>query len=208
MKRLSCEGVGSVIAAMALIVGVLPTLSVAGLTNVSLEPTASVTADYASDGQPASNVIDGDYATQWATNSSPNHWLILDLGQSYLADSIRIVGVDTGRSSWLNYTVNYSLYTSSNDVDWDLVGSGTLYDNPTDWELRTDTWDLDGTWLQYVKVETAGGRHWPGFNELEVFTLSEDDSPSVPTVPVPASLGLVFTGLGLVRSMARRRSNH
>ena len=205
MKRLSCESVGSVIAAMALIVGALPTLSVAGLTNVSLEPTASVTADYETEGQPASNVIDGDYATQWATNSIPNHWLILDLGQSYLADSIRVVGVDTGRSSWLNYTVNYTLYTSSDEVGWDLVGSGTLYDNPNDWERRTDTWDLGGTWLQYVKVETTGGRHWPGFNELEVFT---DNSSSVPTVPVPASLGLLLTGLGLVRSMARRRSNH
>jgi len=142
----------------------------AAIINVALNDNVTVTVPPGREepGKPANHIIDGNYSTQWGSGSSSTVWAIVDLAQISMIDSVNIIGVNTGRASWLNYTVYYDLFTSLDQSLWDLVGSGILYDNP-DWAMRSNSYNLDKRKARYIKFQSTGGSHWPGFNELEVY---------------------------------------
>lgn len=194
IKTLRFLGLNCGLTAITIVFTALP-CAYAASTNICLNDDVTVTVPYGREesGLSAHNIIDGDYSTQWGSGSSSTVWAIVDLAQEYALDSINIVGVNTGVSSWHNYTVFYDLLVSLDYDSWSLVGSGVLYDNP-DWDLRSDSFSLNDVQARYVKFQSTGGQHWPGFNELEVFS-----NP----VPLPSTLWLlgscIFSLIGVRR---------
>lgn len=162
----------------------------AALVNIALNDGVTAVAQYQEETNPAQYVIDNNVTTLWGAGTSATSWLVVDLGNPFAIDSIGVIGVNTGKYFYENYTVYFSLYTSLDNQDWSLVGSGVLYDNP-DWTMRSEYFSLSDQQARFVKFQSTGGDHWPAFNELEVWA----------NVPEPAS----FAMFGMAILLAARK---
>jgi len=166
------------------------TFSVSYADQVNIAPIYGVaSADtYWSDSLPG-NAIDGDRVTlwnagTWATVGSP-HWLVIDLQGEFSVNSIVVVGVEHSLGfPWaFGYTNEYNLYKSTSGTDWTLVGSGT-WAQDTDPDIYTNSYQLSGSPVRYIKYEVVGGSHWAAVHEIEVF--AENVQPPVAST-LPAS---------------------
>ena len=101
--------------------------------------TATAGSQYAASGKegPASNVLDNDLNTHWhskynednASNGGrPKHWITIDLGGTYLIDSLKY----TPRTGGLNGTITeYQIEVSSDGTNFTPVATGN-------WEKNAD----------------------------------------------------------------------
>ena len=101
--------------------------------------TATAGSQYAASGKegPASNVLDNDLNTHWhskynednASNGGrPKHWITIDLGGTYLVDSLKY----TPRTGGLNGTITeYQIEVSSDGTNFTPVATGN-------WEKNAD----------------------------------------------------------------------
>jgi hypothetical protein len=138
----------------------------------------TVTADSSWSERPAYLAIDGDSspsqsqwsAGDWASPENP-HWLIVDLQNNYPISQIIVCGFPfvPGDYYW-GYTNYYNLYTSTNGIDWVLIGSDWWAED-NDPAIYSDTFVFnDKPLIRYVKYEVIGGTHWAGLQELMIYT--------------------------------------
>ena len=152
-------------------------MSVTVMANLNLALNKPATASRSSTidpdnkgGQPFHSV-DGDYVTGWnaethGTLSSPQ-WVMVDLQSVYSVGSISLW--DDTDNTMVGFSNVYYLYSSLNMTQWDLLGSGTLYDT----SAPHNEFSFGGKEMRYVKYEVVGGTHYAHLNELEVYEIPE-----------------------------------
>jgi len=174
--------------------------------NVALNKPTTDNGHYSSGSvsYPSSNGVDGDYDTHWSwyahgSTSNPG-WFRVDLENTYSIDQINLsYSHDAGNVGLTNI---YNLYTSLDDVTWELIHSGTLVEQNT---LGTSNPDNITSILfdpfevgRFVKYEVVGGTHWAGLKELEVYGT---------VTPEPVSSVLFFLG-GATMVYHRRKKKY
>jgi hypothetical protein len=170
-----------------LITFLLCSVPVLATVNLALDKPANASQHFFCDkGGLPMDAVDGDLTTEWnagwwAEASSPQ-WIVVDLQSVYSVGKISLWdetdGIDIG---WSN---DYNLYSSLNTTQWELLGSGTLYDS-TDY---LDEYLFNGKDMQYVKYEVVGGSHFAHICEIEVYE-----------IPEPCTLLLLGLGGVLIR---------
>ena len=149
--------------------------------NLALNPDASATADQEASGTSpywigsgdASYAIDGNTLTHWnaGAHASPSehHWLLVDLGNIYSVNEIKLLTDNNHDNLYEGYYIDYELYTSVNNIYWDkIVDFGRLIDTP-DPDKYMDVIDFNAGLVQYIRFEVIGGTHWAHLVELEVW---------------------------------------
>jgi hypothetical protein len=175
---------------------------IAGLVNLSLNPSTIATADDVYDDCFASGAIDGPLNLKWwsansvGTTANP-HWLLIDLGSAFSIEKITLI---TGDTYWPSTFGNdYILYTSTTGTVWQMLGSGSLMDSPDGCCAELEA---AGISARYVKYEVIGGKHWAHLGEIEIW------SEQASAVPEPSELTLLFIGcLGVASFCLKSRSS-
>lgn len=125
----------------------------------------------------ASNAVDGNDSTRWASDSgNGNHWLQVDLGSTNTIDQVRI--------NWeAAYAVDYKVQVSTDGTNWtDVVN---ITDNSSEGEKAHTFSDIDA---RYVRVYTTRAR-WNA--NVSLWTLNVyADSAEEPTEPTESNLAL------------------
>ncbi len=121
--------------------------------------TASTTESYE---YPASNLVDGNTGTRWASEFADNQEVIIDLGERKYIDKISL--------NWeAAYATEFEIQVSNDGIDWDK--------NRRPWHMNNDTegvqeivWDFSKH--RYVKIVLKTRKTHYGFSlfEVEVFT--------------------------------------
>jgi hypothetical protein len=162
--------------------------------NVALDKPASSNDTYYT--TLPSMAVDGNLDTLWSANSagSPSSpiWLDVDLGVAYPVDRIVLIGPYSGNEG---LHVDYELYGSLDGITWgDPIGQGSLVDTATMSE-RSNTIDVGGSAMRYVRFSGVGGSHWTHLSEMEVYS-----------VPEPSTIVLLSVGaISLIAYLWRRR---
>jgi len=132
--------------------------------------------------------VDGDYVTMWnagyyGTVSSPE-WLIIDLEMIYSIQQINLWTDDDGGIVGGGYYVEYNLYYSVDQSQWNFLYHDTLIDSVEPF----DEIIMPPTQMRYIKYDVIGGSHYAHLNEMEVYE-----------IPEPTSLLLLMMGGLLIR---------
>lgn len=102
------------------------------------------------------NVLDADPRTLWHTNwaGSPRSdlWLTIDTGKMRVIDGLAYMPRGDGGSN--GNVESYEIYTSQNNQDWELVGSGR-FTNTGDWE-KVNFAPTPARYVRLKGVETSG----------------------------------------------------
>lgn len=111
----------------------------------------------------ASNAIDGNNSTFWATNGTIPCWLILDMITAKTFDTVYFLPRQDGATDWPG---NVSFYVSSDGVSWgSAVGTATWAPNST---LKTASFTVQTA--RYFKLQidsiAAGSRIYQGAAEV------------------------------------------
>ena len=161
--------------------------------NVALDGIATASSEYydAFYGiyKPASLAIDGDPLTNWSADAAHDGWLIVDLKSIYDIQTIVLKSLDKPEYDTL-YS-NYNLYSSLDNINWNLIGSGTLTDNDSEW---FEVWHIGGDEMRSIKYEVTGGTHWAHLYEIEAYPTPE------PSTCLLFGIGLL--GAGLIKRRA------
>lgn len=169
---------------------------------INIAPThgiASASSSYSISSLPQF-AIDGDPQTMWnagthGTPSAPRS-LVVDLQQSFQISEIKLQTIISPSGSiYRGFTNAYNLYTSTDGIAWNSVGSGTLVEetNPTSY---SDIFNISGpnSTLRYVKYEVVGGTHWAHLNELHISA-----------VPLPGAVWLFVSGVLAAYGVSQRK---
>jgi galactose oxidase len=131
----------------------------------------TVTADSAQDGNPASNVLDGNTATFWHTEFSPvevplPHTIIIDMNNINVLDGVTYLPRQDG-----NYNGNigeHEVYTSIDGNDYTLAAFGTWLDDET--EKAADFEPTPARYIKIVALTEAGNRGpWSSAAEINAY---------------------------------------
>lgn len=118
----------------------------------------------------ASLAIDGNTSvTRWnapgyGTPSNP-HWLIVDLGNVFSVNEIKLFTVQENLYGTAGLYVSYILYISTDSINWVRVDTGNLIDTYDPIKIVS----LNGVPFQYAKYEVIGGNHWAHLVEMEIW---------------------------------------
>lgn len=161
--------------------------------NVALGKTAK--ADTSWNGWVASYATDGT-DNFWNGGDSSQHWLEVDLGQSYSLSHVD-----------LSYPAEYggvifNLFSSTNNdawneawsdnTNWTFIGSGALS------VFHPESIATNGTAAQYLKYEVFSAGDWVGLTEIAAYGTAA-------AVPEPSTFLLLGAGLGGL-ALLRRNS--
>ncbi|MCD9023736.1 discoidin domain-containing protein [Cohnella silvisoli] len=153
----------------------------------NLTPTATASADGATETDPPSRAIDGDLSSKWAVSGSAPHWLQLDLG------SVRYIG---------RYVVKHAGIANLSDLSWNTRNfkfQGSL--DGTNWfdvdevnsnaEIVTDR-DVTAV-ARYVRLYITAPEQGSGtaarIQEFEVYGLTATNIASGGTANASSSSG-------------------
>ena len=130
----------------------------------------TASADSAQDGNPASNVLDGDSTTIWHTEYSPAtaplpHMITINMQASYYVDTLaynpRQDGISNGNIG------QYQVLTSTDGSTFNQVASGTWTDDTT---IKLATFaPIQASFIRLVAITEAGDRGpWSSASEINV----------------------------------------
>ena len=176
-------------------------LSSASATDLTLLPGLVVTSssEYLTTGTngPKANILDNDFSTYWNAGAYSG-WVQVDFGSIFQFDRVEVYG--NGNFSVSN---TYSLLTSTDGSNWASIGAGTYHidNNLLGSNKFGGAFVFSGTQPvgRYLRYDQTNGTEWSYLGELEV----QGHTP-FPPVPLPASLPLLISGLGLVRLFSRK----
>lgn len=136
------------------------------LVNVALGKTASASG-VESDSYNASNAVDGDENSRYASDFTDNSWFVVDLEKQY-SDIEKVEIVWEGA-----YTSSFRIEASVDNQNWTViksVNSQSLTSFP-----YTQTFEIDNAIARYVRfVSTKRATEWGNsFYEFRVFTADE-----------------------------------
>lgn len=161
--------------------------------------TATANSSYSS--HVAAQAIDGNFSTHWSAPDWTDNWIQVDLGSTYSITQISLFSGDSVYSS--AFYINYNLYVGADGTNWNLLASGTLYDDPA--THYNDIVFSGPTQMQYIRAEIPTGTHWSHLQEIQVY---DNSNPGTP-VPEPATMLLFGTGIvGLAAVGRRRKQTH
>ncbi|HUR08409.1 MAG TPA: discoidin domain-containing protein, partial [Nonomuraea sp.] len=151
----------AVLAALALVIGLLAAPAWAADTNLAAGKTA--TAGSYTDVYPAPNVTDGNQATYWesANNAFPQ-WVQVDLGSAATVDQLTL----KLPSGWPSRTQTLTVLGSANGTSFSTIKDAATYTfNPT----ATIAVSASGT--RYVRLQITANSAWPAgqLSEFEVY---------------------------------------
>jgi F5/8 type C domain/PEP-CTERM motif len=162
-----------------------------GPGNIARGKTAKADAEW--NGWVASYATDGT-DNFWNAGDWSQHWLEVDLGQSYSLSHVDLYY--PGQSGG----VTFNLYASTNDDAWDaawndatnwtFIGSGALSN------IRSETITTAGTPAQYLKYEVFSAGDWVGLTEISAYGSA--------TVPEPGTFLLLGAGMGGIVLLRRK----
>jgi hypothetical protein len=154
------------VAVMVILIGVLAGQSNAAI-NIALGKPASTNKNIWSDYWP-SKAVDGDIETIWSADHHGNPadptWLKVDLEDVFAVKQI-VLKVRTWQTQYAGYYVDYILYSSEDGQAWEEIGQGRLID----FDDPTDTIELNGESIRYLRYDVVGGTHWANLHEIEVY---------------------------------------
>ena len=171
--------------------------------NLSLNPNALAVANSEYVNGSASNAIDGVHLTMWNAGdwatSSKHYVLTIDIGDVHPVNSIVLKsGASTPNPA---YYINYMLFTSVDNINWDtIVAFDRLIDSADGY---FDIIDTGTTLTRYVKFEVTGGTHWAHLVEAEIWGDSSTPAPEPTTILL---LGSCLFGLVGFRRKFRNKS--
>ena len=155
----------AVLAALALVIGLLAAPAWAADTNLSAGKTA--TASSHTDVYPASNVTDGNQATYWesANNAFPQ-WVQVDLGSAATVNQLTL----KLPSGWPSRTQTLTVLGSANGTSF-----STLKDAATYTFIPTATIPVSASGMRYVRLQITANTAWPAgqLSEFEVYGQSD-----------------------------------
>jgi len=164
-------------------------VAIDGIATASSEYYDPITGIY----KTASLAIDGDPLTNWSADGISYGWLKIELNNSYLISTIVLKSLHL--PVYYGHTMDYNLYSSLDDIDWDLIGSGTIIDTPQDW---FDMWHVNGKNMRYIKYEVIPNHnptaHWAHLYEIEVYPVPEPSTCFL--------FGFSLLGAGLIKRRA------
>ena len=131
----------------------------------------SVTADSAQDGNPASNVLDGDTTTIWHTEYSPTtaplpHTITVDMNSLYVIDGVTYLPRQDGNSN--GNIGEHQVFISVDGNEWTKVAFGTWLDDAS--EKSADFEPIPARYFRIVATTEAGDRGpWSSAAELNAY---------------------------------------
>ncbi len=124
------------------------------VTSPATVVTASTTESYE---YPASNLIDGNLSTRWASDFADNQEILIDLRESKFIDKIVL--------EWeAAYAKKFNVYFSNDNVNWN---SGRYLYN-YDGHVGTMEFEQDFSKFRYVKIELDQRATQYGFSLFEI----------------------------------------
>ncbi len=164
---------------------------------------------YTASNGPADNIKDGNLNTYW-NGGTYSDWVEADFGNIYVFDKIELYGAFVG----LYRQNNYTLSISSDGMNWAPFISGSYHLEPS-LTLGTlkygavHTWTTGGPQGRYIRYAQSSGPEWAYLGELladgHLPTATDPGTPS--TVPLPAALPLMASGIGILGFAARRKKS-
>ncbi|MEU8142630.1 discoidin domain-containing protein [Nonomuraea sp. NPDC048901] len=159
----------AVLAALALVIGVLAAPAWAADTNLSAGKTA--TASSFTDVYPAPNVTDGNQATYWesANNAFPQ-WVQVDLGSAATVNQLTL----KLPSGWPSRTQTLTVLGSANGTSFSTIKDAATYTfNPT------ATIPVSASATRYVRLQITANSAWPAgqLSEFEVYGQAGGQDP-------------------------------
>lgn len=141
-------------------------------------------------------VTDGLYGQDqhWSAGAYAPQWITVDLEQIFPIASITVIGPLT--ANFQGYTVAFDLKGSTDNSNWDLLGSAVLTDG-TDMGLRSEDFSIGGDYYRYIRLDyykPAASEHHSSAAEILIYA-----------VPEPATTALVCGGVVFAVLLARRR---
>jgi hypothetical protein len=112
----------------------------------------------------AGNLIDGDVNTTWQHWATENHWIILDLGNTYKVSNFRLYHVRFSSRAPSNIT---GVYVSSDAVNWgaSLGSLSVVNSDSTGWK---EVGSIAGVTGRYVKLTSAADNS-PYWREFQAY---------------------------------------
>lgn len=176
--------------------------------NLSLLDGVSAVADSIYSNRIPENAIDGNYSTKWNAGSywyngdNLMHWLTIDLGNIYEINKFILYTVNSLYSTFSGYNIIYNFFSSTDNINWDQVGTGMLIDSHTTEYMNSI--EVGTLFAQYLKFDVVGGTHWSHLNEIEIWgemNLGGDMNSD----PVPESATVFLMGIGLLGLVGYRQ---
>lgn len=161
----------------------------------------------------ASNILDGDYGATGNTGLNSwnsggfGGWVQVNLGQSYVLDSIELYGGHP-------YSESFSVAVSLDGYGWATVGSGSYHIEPglthtgVGGQKYGAVFSANGNNMpaglnaQYVRYYAGATQNWGYLFEMDV-----QGHVAAAPVPEPETYALMLAGLSLVGLAVRRRAS-
>ena len=139
--------------------------------NVALNKPAWATREWSAPvlGGLAHYAVDGNYVTCWnaGTWAPPVQRLTVDLEDIYTVNKIDLWDYTFGQYSGLY--VNYNLYVSTNNLNWQFISSGTLINTYDPHKIAV----FAPQDVRYVRCEVTSSTNYAHINEIEVYDVYE-----------------------------------
>ncbi|WP_083925226.1 Ig-like domain-containing protein [Flexithrix dorotheae] len=164
-----------------------------GTSNVAIGKTAVASSEENSQFEgflPATNAVDGDGGTRWASDQSDPQWMYVDLGETHTITRVEL--------NWeAAYGSDYEIQVSDDASSWTTIFTETNGDGGTD-----NLTGLAGNGRYVRMYGTARGTQW-GYSlyEFEVYgcPLGENQAPEInaftssPVSPIDVNTSVQFT---------------
>ncbi|WP_219462818.1 discoidin domain-containing protein, partial [Nonomuraea rhizosphaerae] len=172
----------AVLAALALLLGVLAAPSAQAAADTNLAAGKTATASSHTDVYPAANVTDGNQATYWesANNAFPQ-WVQVDLGATATLSQLTL----KLPSGWPSRTQTFTVLGSANGTSFSTLKAAATYTfGPT------ATIPVTGAGIRHVRLQITANTGWPAgqLSEFEVWGTA--DGPGDPGDPGGTNLAI------------------
>jgi len=170
----------------AFIVFLTTTSTFAQRTNLAQGRPAAASSEenHSTDGfLAAGNAVDGNMSTRWGSLFGASHWISVDLGQTYLIDSVFLAWEAAG-------AVRYTVEVSVDNISWSPAADIT---NGTGGQLREISFNsIDARHIRInctERVTIEGNKYGYSLYELQVFEVETDTTMSISAADMELAAG-------------------